>query len=163
MAMADKTAVKKHHEPLIHIVKRDDLPAWQAWLIRGATILAALVFVGFLSMLVTEKGFFETYKIMFSGVFGRLLQGSTKMLWKYLQEIAILLCLALALTPAFKMKFWNCGAEGQVLIGGLTTAALMIYLGDKIPTPLLLLIMLLVSVIAGGLWGFLPSLQAKRW
>ena len=156
--MADKTASKKHHEPLIHIVKRDDLAGWQAWLIRIATIIVALIFVGFLSMLVTEKGFFETYKIMYSGVFDRLLQGSTKMLWKYLQEIAILLCLALALTPAFKMKFWNCGAEGQALMGGLASIFCMIEFGDKLSYGALIAVICITSIVAGAVWGVIPAI-----
>ena len=98
--MAEKIK-NTHHEPLFHIVKRDDMPQWQAWLIRIVTILVGFLLVGFLSMAITEKSLGDTYEIMFSGVFGRLFQGSTTMLWKYLQEIAILLCLALALTPAF--------------------------------------------------------------
>ena len=39
-----------------------------------------------------------------------------------LHDIAILLCISLAVTPAFRMRFWNTGAEGQVLIGCLSTA-----------------------------------------
>ena len=74
--MADKTAVKKHHEPLFHIIKRDELPGWKAWLIRIATVIAGLIVVGFFAMLVPEKSFFETYKIMYTGVFGRLLHVS---------------------------------------------------------------------------------------
>ena len=95
--------IKTQREPLFHVVKRDDMPTWKAWLIRVATIVVAMVVVGILSMLVTSKTFGETYKIMFVGVFGRLFDGNFTRLWKYLQEIAILLALALALTPAFKM------------------------------------------------------------
>ena len=102
-----KTNESKHREPLFHVVKRDDMPEWKAWLIRIATILVGFLFVGLLSMAVTEKSLGDTYNIMFTGVFGRLANGNTTMLWKYLQEIVSLLCLALALTPAFKMKLWN--------------------------------------------------------
>lgn len=52
--------------------------------------------------------------------------------WKLLQNLSMLLCVSLALTPAFKMRFWNIGGEGQVLIGGLATAACMILLGGKL-------------------------------
>ncbi|MBR5498217.1 MAG: ABC transporter permease [Clostridia bacterium] len=156
--MADKAVAKKHHEPLFHIVKRDDMPVWKAWLIRVATILIGLVLVGIFSMLVTEKSFFETYKIMYSGVFGRLFDGYTTMLWKYLQEIAILLCLALALTPAFKMKFWNCGAEGQALMGGLASIFCMIQFGEKLPYGALVAVIAVTSILAGAVWGIIPAL-----
>ena len=156
--MADKTISKKHHEPLFHIVKRDDMPGWKAWLIRIVTVVLGLVLVGFFSMLVTEKGFFETYKIMYTGVFGRLLNGYTTMLWKYLQEIAILLCLALALTPAFKMKFWNCGAEGQALMGGLASIFCMIQFGEKLPYGALVAVIAVTSILAGAVWGIIPAI-----
>ncbi len=155
--MANSKAVK-NHEPLFHIVKRDDMPNWKAWLIRLTTISVAFVLVGLLSMSVTGKSFGDTYEIMFSGVFGRLLEGRTTMLWKYLQEIAILLCLALALTPAFKMKFWNCGAEGQALMGGLASIYCMINFGDKLSYPVLIAVIAITSIIAGAVWGVIPAI-----
>ncbi len=151
-------AEKVKHEPLFHVVKRDDMPAWKAWTIRVATIIIAMLIVGFVSMSLTKKGFGETYNIMFKGVFGRIFEGKFTMLWKYLQEIAILLALALALTPAFKMKFWNCGAEGQALVGGLAAIYCMIEFGGKIPELLLILIIAVTSMFAGALWGVIPAI-----
>ncbi len=153
---------KTQHEPLFHVVKRDDMPSWKAWVIRAATVVIGFLIVGLLSMMVTGKAFGETYGIMFQGVFGRLFEGYTTMLWKYLQEIAILLSLALALTPAFKMKFWNCGAEGQALMGGLASIICMIELGDKLPYPVLILVIALTSIFAGALWGVIPAIF-KAW
>ena len=152
-----KNAEIKQCDPLFHIVKRDDMPTWKAWLVRGITILIGFLLVGFLSMAITEKSFGETYQIIFSGVFGRLFEGRTTMLWKYLQEIAILLCLALALTPAFKMKFWNCGAEGQALMGGLASIFCMINFGEKLPYPALIVTIIITSIIAGAVWGVIPA------
>ena len=61
------------------------------------------------------------------------------------------------------MRFWNIGAEGQVLIGCLATAACMICLGDKIPNALLILISLLAALVAGGIWGLLPAFFKAKW
>lgn len=69
----------------------------------------------------------------------------------------MLLCVSLALTPAFKMRFWNIGGEGQVLIGGLATAACMICLGGKIPNALLILTMIVASMLAGAIWALIPA------
>ena len=151
-------SLKHHREPLVHIVKRDDMAWWQAWLIRIATIVVSVFLMGCLSKMLTEKSLLETFEIMFRGVFGRIETGSTVMLWKYLQEIAILLCLALALTPAFKMKFWNCGAEGQALIGGLAAMVCMIEFGGKLPYAALLVVIVIASILAGAVWGFLPAI-----
>ena len=156
--MADIALNKTHREPLFHVIKRDDMPSWKAWIIRGATIVIAFLLVGFLSMAVAERSFGETYEIMFSGVFGRIFEGRTTMLWKYLLEIAILLSLALALTPAFKMKFWNCGAEGQALMGGLASIICMIELGEKLPYPVLIAVIAISSIVAGAIWGIIPAI-----
>ena len=107
--MAD---VKKTKEPLLHIAKRDDITGMKAWLIRIAAIVIGLLLSGVLSALLTGASFFEVYEIMFTGVFGKIFQGKTTMLWRFLQQTAILLCLALGVTPAFKMRFWNCGESG---------------------------------------------------
>ncbi len=156
--MAKSAEAKTHREPLFHVIKRDDMSNAKAWSIRAATIAIAFLLVGVLSMSLTGKGFGETYRIMFSGVFGRLFEGNATMLWKYLQEIAILLTLALALTPAFKMKFWNCGAEGQALMGGLASIICMIELGNILPYPVLIAVIAVTSILAGALWGVIPAI-----
>ncbi len=153
-----KTATKTVREPFFHVVKRDDMPGWKAWIIRIITIIISVLIVGLLSVIVTGSSFGGTYKTMFSGVFGRLFEGHTTMLWKYLQEIAILLSLALALTPAFKMKFWNCGAEGQALMGGLASMICMFELGDKLSYPMLIAVIALTSMLSGALWGVIPAI-----
>ena len=157
--MSEKTKAKHHHEPLFRIVKRDDLPWWQAWLIRIAAIVTAVLLVGVISTLLTKGSLGEIYQTMIKGVFGKLFEGgSTTMLWKFLQETAILLCLSLAVTPAVKMKFWNCGAEGQALMGGLASMICMIELGDKLPYPVLLLVIFLTSMLSGAVWGVIPAI-----
>ena len=154
---------KKHHEPLIHIAKRDHMPSWKAWLIRIGAILLGFLLTGILSSLLTKATVTESYQIMFKGVFGRLLEGKTTLLWRFLQQTAILLCLALAVTPAFRMRFWNCGAEGQALMGGLAAMICMIDLGDKVSYPVLLLIIFVASVVTGALWGLIPALFQAQY
>ena len=160
--MSENKTVKTHKEPMFHVVKRDDMSVLKAWSIRVATIFVAFIIVGILSMIISGRGIGEAYGIMFQGVFGRLFEGRTAMLWKYLQEIAILLALALALTPAFKMKFWNCGAEGQALMGGLASIVCMIELGPKLPYPVLMAVIVITSILAGAVWGVIPAIF-KAW
>lgn len=154
---------KKHHDPLLHIAKRDHMPGWKAWLIRIAAILLGFLVTGILSSLLTGATMEESYQIMFKGVFGRLLQGKTTLLWRFLQQTAILLCLALAVTPAFRMRFWNCGAEGQALMGGLAAMVCMIELGNKVPYPVLLLIIFGASILAGAVWGLIPAVFQAQY
>ena len=157
------TNQKKHHEPLIHIAKRDNMPGWKAWLVRVGAILLGFLVIGILSALLTGASVGESYQIMFKGVFGRLLEGKTTLLWRFLQQTAILLCLSLAVTPAFRMRFWNCGAEGQALMGGLAAMICMIELGDKVPNGVLIGIIFLCSVLAGAIWGLIPALFQAQY
>ena len=75
----------------------------------------------------------------------------------------VLLCISIGLAPAFKMKFWNIGAEGQILIGGACSAAVMIYAGDKMPTGLLLIVMFVASALGGMIWGMIPAVFKANW
>ncbi len=155
--MAEKVKKVHHREPFIHLAKRDDMVPWKMWLIRVATILVGFFAVGLISTVLTGEALGDVYETMFRGVFGRLLEGKTSLLWMYLQRTAILLCLSLAVTPAFKMKFWNCGAEGQALMGGLAAMVCMIHLGGKLPEPALLFVVVATSIAVGALWGFIPA------
>ncbi len=155
--------IKKHHEPLIHIAKRDDLAGWQAWAIRIAAILVGFVLIGIISSMLTEKSIFEVYQLMFRGAFGLVFKGKTSMLWKFLQSTAILLCLGLAVAPAFKMKFWNCGAEGQALMGGLAAMYCMITFGGKMPEGMLILLVIISSVVVGAFWGVIPAIFKAQY
>ena len=145
-------------EPFFHIVKRDALPWYQAVGIRAVAIVLALVLCGILTTITTGIDPIEVYKSIFTGAFG-----TERKTWITLQNLSILLLIALALTPAFKMKFWNIGGEGQVLIGGLTAGACMICLGDKLPNGVLILVMVLASIAAGAFWGFVPAFFKAKW
>ena len=143
---------------LFHIAKRDALPWYQAALIRGCAILLALVVCALVTMLMTGENPFSIYATIFKGAFG-----TARKTWVTFQNLAVLLGISLAVTTAFKMRFWNIGAEGQVLIGCLATAACMICLGDKIPNALLILISLLAALVGGGIWGLLPAFFKAKW
>ena len=148
-----ETKNKKVHEPLFHIAKRAHISGGKAWLIRIGAVLAALIICAVVIMLLTGENPFSVYATMFEGAFG-----TERKIWKLLQNLAMLLCVSLALTPAFKMRFWNIGGEGQVLIGGLATTACMILLGGKLPNGLLIIVMLVASILAGAIWALIPAI-----
>ncbi|MBQ3431606.1 MAG: ABC transporter permease, partial [Clostridia bacterium] len=144
---------KKQREPLFHIAKRPALPWYKSWGIRAIAILAALIFAGLVAMALTGENPLQIYVTMFKGNFS-----SERRFWMLLQSIAMLLCVSLAVTPAFKMRFWNIGAEGQVLVGGLATAACMIMFGNKMPNWLLIIVMIVSSMLAGAIWALIPAI-----
>lgn len=141
-----------------HIVKREPMPWHFNMLVRAVAIIASLLVSAVVITLLAKKNPIEVYGSMLSGAFGSELR-----LWSLAQDIAILLCISLAVTPAFKMKFWNCGAEGQVTVGGLATITVMMFLGDKVPYPVLILVMLAASILAGIIWAVLPAFFKAMW
>ena len=149
---------KKNSGPVLHISKRDNLPWYGAWAIRGTAILLALVVCAFVTTALTGENPLGVYKTMFQGAFG-----SKRKIWILGQNLAILLCVSLAVTPAFKMRFWNVGGEGQILIGGLATAACMILLGDNLPNWLLICVMTVSAMAAGAVWGGIPAICKAKW
>lgn len=153
-----KTTEKHIKEPLFHITKRTDIAPIKAWGIRLIAVLASLVVCALVIVTITDYNPIEVYKKMFEGSFG-----SDRKLFILLQNTAMLLCISLAVTPAFKMKFWNLGAEGQVLVGGLASAACMYYAKDSLPSWLLIIIMLITSVLSGIIWGVLPAIFKAIW
>ena len=141
-------------EPLIHITRRDSMPLWKSLLIRFGAILVALVISAiFISASSTSShGFFDYFASLFSGAFG-----TERRIWILLQNTALLLCVALALVVAFRMRFWNLGGNGQVLMGCLACAMCMYYLGGTLPDALVCLIMFVASVAAGAVWAVIPA------
>ena len=143
---------------LFHISKRDALPLSKALLIRGGILLLALVFCGLVTTLLTGQDPIAVYGTILKGAFG-----TARKSWVTWQNVAVLLGISLAVTPAFKMRFWNIGAEGQTLIGCLATTACMILLGGKVSNGLLILISFAAALLAGAIWGFLPAFFKAKW
>ena len=141
---------------MIHISKRVSMPKWQGWLIRLAAVGIALLVNAALIYALTKLNPIRVYITMFEGAFG-----TQRRIWNTLADTAMLLCIGVGLAPAFKMKFWNIGAEGQILVGGLASAACMIYF-KSIPSGILLLIMFILSGLAGGIWGAIPAVSKVK-
>lgn len=149
---------QSHKVPFMRIVKRDSISIWHGWLIRLAGLVLALAVSAVVIYAIVKLNPLKVYSAMFEGNFG-----SEKRFWVTLRDLMMLLCIGIGLAPAFKMRFWNIGAEGQILVGGIATAAVMIYFGKSMPTWTLLLISLAVSCVAGALWGFIPAVFKARF
>lgn len=152
--MMSKTAA----EPLVRISKREGTTFVQKVLVRAIAILLALVVDAFFIFFVTGLNPISVYGVMWNGTF----MNTTRFSWA-LRDLSSLLCIAIALAPAFKMRFWNIGGEGQVLIGGLVAALIMVYFGSSLPAPLLFAAMVIGSVLAGAIWAFVPAWFKSRW
>ena len=148
----------KYAEPLVRIARREAAPLGRKVAVRAVAILLALVVDALFIYFVTGLNPISVYGVMWGGTFST----SVRFSWA-LRDLSTLLCIGIALAPAFKMRFWNIGAEGQVLVGGLVTALIMVYFGNSLPAPALFAAMAAGSVAAGALWGFVPAWFKARW
>lgn len=146
------------HTPLFHIRKRGMLKWYQVWKIRLIAILLALIVDAVITTLVTGLNPIDVYATIFKGSFG-----TPRKFWVMMQNVAIMLCVSIAITPAYKMRFWNVGGEGQILIGALVSAACMILLGNKLPSWLIIVLSFMLSTLAGAIWAFIPAFFKAKW
>ena len=146
-------------EPFLQVSKRRNKAGWQErLLIRFIALILALIVCGAVIVALVKMNPVDVYKAIWDGA-----MGSERRIWQTIRDTMILLCIAIGLAPAFKMKFWNIGAEGQILIGGACSAAVMIYAGDKMSPILLLIVMFIASAIGGMIWGMIPAVFKAYW
>ena len=153
-----------NHEPLFHLAKRTNVNPGAALLIRVAAIVLGLLVCGVVAFVLIEKlnqnpdRIDDFYYSFIKGSFT-----SERKLWKFLKNMAILQCISLAVTPAFRMRFWNIGAEGQTLMGVLGSITVAFYLGGKIPDWQLLILMFIAAMVYGAAWALIPALFKAKW
>ena len=145
-------------EPFVRIVKRDNIKFQNIILIYSIAIVGGLLLSGFISMMFSDKNLGDFIKSLFTGAFG-----SERKFWLLLQDTALLLGTSMALLPAFKMKFWNLGGNGQILVGCLSAIACMFYLGGKVEDSVIITLMLLASVSAGAIWAAIPAIFKAKF
>lgn len=145
---------KRHFSLPFHVVKRLDTPKKQYWMIKIAGLLVAFLLAGIICTILRPGSFGTFYQEMFLGIFD---PGDIEIVFEFLECAGILLLVAFALAPAFKMKFWNIGGEGQILVGCLVTAGVSKFMSDY-PDAVVILLCLVLSILAGIIWAVIPAI-----
>lgn len=148
----DAIKAPKKREKWFHISKR--MGASKGFLIgnRVASIVVSLIFCALLFNMFVPGGFFNFFVYSFKA------NSTVNKFFGTLEAFAILLGISIALLPAFKMKYWNLGAEGQVLIGGLCAGIISRFVGPYIPGFLTIILMALAAAVGGAIWALIPAL-----
>ena len=136
-----------------HIVKRVNIPIWKKILIYAAAIVGGLLLSSLICSAFADGTPLDFFACLFKGAFG-----SERKIWLLLLDAALLLGASMALIPAFKMKFWNLGGNGQMLVSCLCAYSISFFLGDKIPEWILILLMFAASILSGIIWAVIPAL-----
>jgi simple sugar transport system permease protein len=147
---------KKAEQPLIRTVKRSELSKMDTFKLRIYAFILALV-AGGLFILFIGYNPFELYATIISGAFrsGMAIQATIKIMIPLLMS-------SLGVTLAFKMKFWNIGAEGQIIVGAIFSSYFALFHSDW-PHIILLTVMFLAGFVGGGLWGLIPAYFKSRF
>ncbi len=144
---------KTEREPLFRISKRGDITKEKTVMIKAIALVAGLLLGAIICSIIAKRNPIDYFIYLFKGAFG-----SKRLLLTLAKDLALLLIVALALLPAFKMKFWNLGGNGQILMGCLATILCMQKLGGKLPDAVVIIFMIISSVLAGAVWAIIPAI-----
>lgn len=146
----------------LRLEKRIEPAAHLRWSVPLGSVVAALVASGLL-LLTFGVNPFETFAAMYRGAFGGLFSGDVYAVSETLVRATPLILTGLAVAVAFKMKFWNIGAEGQLVMGGVAASGVALFLPEAMPSvPQTLVVYGLLmggaAVLAGAIWALIPAL-----
>jgi len=154
----DDHAVKTEAKvPLVRIARRNSVDMKRAWFVRVAGFLLSLV-VGAFLILALGHNPIRVYTEMLNSAFG-----SNTGIIQTIRIAIPLLGSALAVGLAFKMRFWNIGAEGQIIVGGIAASYFALFYYQTLPAPVLFIVMGAAAAVAGGIWGLIPAFFRAKW
>jgi ABC-type uncharacterized transport system permease subunit len=146
----------RNKEPLLRVVKHAELTPRQSLALRIFAVVLSLAVGGLFIFCIGYNPF---------GIYGAMIYGAFRSTIAIQATIkyCIPMCIsALGVTLAFKMKFWNIGAEGQIIMGGVFASYFALYCSN-LPHVALVIVMLVAGVIGGGIWGLIPAFCRQRW
>ncbi len=139
----------------VRVSPRYDAPSWLPSAVLAGSVLAGLAAVGLMFAASGVNPFYAIYRI-FGGSFGSLYG-----LGETVTKAIPLILIASGLAVAFRAKFWNIGAESQLLLGA--TLAGWVGLHWQLPGPLLIASMFAAGFLGGALWGLIPAVLRARF
>jgi ABC-type uncharacterized transport system, permease component len=139
----------------IQLIKRGKAPLKRQMLVKLIAVLLAFVSIG-IFLLFLKVNPLLVYKEMFVGA----LKGAYNIRQTITKAIPICIC-ALGLSIAYKMNFWNIGAEGQIFMGGIGACVIGLFTGLR--GPLGIIIMCIVGMFFAGLWAVMAAFLKVKW
>lgn len=142
--------------PFVRLVRRTVSSTNHKILVYAIAFLGALLTGGLLILLLGHNPI-DVYLSMVKGSFGSATQTQATV-----KMVIPLLITGMGVAMAFRMRFWNIGAEGQIMVGGMATSAVVIY-GQAIPPLPRILLMAVAAILAAGLYAAIPAFFKARW
>lgn len=142
--------------PFVRLTKRAELNKKRAWIIRLSSFVVAIL-IGAIIFALLGNNPLKAYSTIITGSLGK------PSVIRQTVKLAIpLLGTGLALAPCFKMRYWNCGGEGQITAGALAATFFALNFSDM-NRPSLLIIMAISAAIFGGFWAAIPAFFKAKW
>lgn len=119
--------------------------------IKAASLLTAVLLI---SLLIGALNYpvLSVYQQMFIGAFGSLYS----IQYVLIKTVPLALC-AIGVTYAYRMKFWNIGAEGQLMMGAFAATGVALFY-NHFSQPVELLLMALAGAAMGAVWILIPAI-----
>ena len=136
--------------------QRLETPRRLAWLVPLGSVFAALV-AGAVFLLATGYSPWETYSSMVSDAFL-----SQRGLTDTLGLSTVLICTGIAAAFAFQMNLYNIGGEGQLYLGMIGGTWAGLYFGDRLPSFVMIPLVMLAGAVCGALWIAVPAVVRAR-
>lgn len=140
----------------VHPIKKSEPSRMKAASIRIGAIILALV-ASSIFILVLKLNPIDVYIKMVQGAFGTAYRCKETIV----KAIPLVIC-SLGIAIAFRMQFWNIGGEGQIAMGAFAASYFALYM-NHMPKPVMLLVMMVAAMIAGGLWALIPAFFKAQW
>lgn len=144
---------QEKRERFFKLTRRSGTKWWVKALITLGAIIVAFLLCSLMVLIVNPGAYLDFYYYFYSGT---MLNWS--MFITNLKDSAMLFLIAVALTPVFKMKYWNIGAEGQCLMGALGAFIAMLFVAPYLPSFLAIIVELLFAVVFAAVWTIIPAI-----
>ena len=138
--------------PRFKAIDRQEITTRQTLLTLVLSILAGLLVISCIFLISGANPLYAFAKI-FSGSFGSI-YGIKETITKAIPLILI----GVGLTIAYRARFWNIGAEGQLLMGAVFGTWVGLNWGAHLPFYLIVPIMFLAGFLGGAIWGSIPAI-----
>jgi len=141
----------------IRISKRSDDMKVNQVIVRIVAVVMSIVCAG-LVLLIMGLDPINIFRSIIDGSLGTELRIKQSII-----KAIPLLIASLGIIVAFKMNFWNIGAEGQITMGGFGAALVALNVPETMPSALVLLLMFVSAVICGAIWAFVPAIFKAKF
>ena len=143
------------------VVKRENCPFWKRCCFYLIAVVAALLIGAAVLVSIGVNPIDYYYQMFTMGMVGNRI--AYKTFENYLKEFVPLVLTSIALSLAFKMRFWNIGGEGQFIMGAITASIVAFKIGPSCPTPITLILMCLAAMLAAGLYGLIAAVLKVKF